>query len=449
MHVKLFGAAREVTGSCYLVESSKAKILIDCGLFQGTTLAHSKNFEPLGFDPKSLDAVFVTHAHLDHTGRLPVLIKNDYKGPIYTTPPTAKLTQLVLEDAAEIMHEEFERSYTPKLYEISDVAGVVNQTKVLDEHKSIEVKDLKVEFFNAGHIFGSVFVKVTSNDGKCVVFSGDLGNTSTPLLKQKDFLADADVLFIESTYGNRIHEDDSTRDKLLKQTVINTIKNKGVLMIPAFAIERTQEILFELNNFVENKLIPPVDVYLDSPMAIKASKIFNAFPKYYSREALRLIAVGDKLFDFPGMRMTLTRDESKIINESPQPKVIIAGSGMMNGGRILHHLVRYLSDKNSTLLVIGFQAHGTLGHKLYQGQTRVNVLNEQIDVKAKVVSIGAYSAHADQRMLLDWIKSSPKPPKRVYCTHGEEAASAALATCIEEELKITADVPRMGEMIEI
>ncbi len=449
MLVTLFGAAREVTGSCYYLESNKTRILVDCGLFQGTTLAHSKNFEPFGFDVSKLDAVVVTHAHLDHVGRLPVLVKNGFKGRIFLTPPTAKLTQLVLEDAAEIMDEEFQRSYTPKLYSNEDVAGVVSLFKTIDDNSPIKIKDLKVTYHNAGHIFGSSFLSIEAGDGSRAVFSGDLGNVNTPLLQPKDALTMTDTLFIESTYGNRIHENESTRAELLKKTIVETINKKGVLMIPSFAIERTQEILFELNHFVENKLMPPVDIYLDSPMAIKASAIFDQFPKYYNREALRLIAAGDKLFEFPGLKETLSREDSKTINQAPRPKVIIAGSGMMNGGRILHHLVRYLGDKNSTVLIIGYQAEGTLGRRLYTGEKHVTVLSERIDVKAKITSIGAYSAHADQRMLLDWIKTATKLPKKIYCTHGEEAASAALATRIKDEMEVTADVPRFGETIEI
>ncbi|MHB8831243.1 MAG: MBL fold metallo-hydrolase RNA specificity domain-containing protein [Patescibacteria group bacterium] len=449
MLVTLFGAAREVTGSCYYLESNKTRILVDCGLFQGTTLAHSKNFEPFGFDVPKLDAVVVTHAHLDHVGRLPVLVKNGFKGQIFLTPPTAKLTQLVLEDAAEIMDEEFQRSYTPKLYSKEDVAGVVSLFKTIDDNSPIKIKDFKVTYHNAGHIFGSSFLSIEAGDGSRAVFSGDLGNINTPLLQPKDALTTTDTLFIESTYGNRIHENESTRAELLKKTIVETINKKGVLMIPSFAIERTQEILFELNHFVENRLMPPVDIYLDSPMAIKASVIFDQFPKYYNREALRLIAAGDKLFEFPGLKETLSREDSKTINQAPRPKVIIAGSGMMNGGRILHHLVRYLGDKNSTVLIIGYQAEGTLGRRLYTGEKNVTVLSERINVKAKITSIGAYSAHADQRMLLDWIKTATKLPKKIYCTHGEEAASAALATRIKDEMEVTADVPRFGETIEI
>jgi metallo-beta-lactamase family protein len=448
MQITLFGAAREVTGSCYHLTNRKTKILVDCGLFQGTTLAHSKNFEPLGFKASDLDAVIVTHAHLDHTGRLPLLVKNGFKGPVYMTPPTAALTQLVLEDAAEIMQEEAEMSYTPPLYSQKDLAGLLKLFKPINDRASFRVKDLEITSHNAGHIFGSAFLGIRDKASR-VVFSGDLGNNNVPILQPKDPLIPTDTLFIESTYGNRIHEDEATRSQMLKQAVVDTIKRKGVLLIPAFAIERTQEILYELNHLVENRLIPAVDVFLDSPMAIKASDIFGDYPKYYNREALRLIASGDDFFKFPGLTNTLTRDESKTINQAPRPKVIIAGSGMMNGGRILHHLVRYLSDKKSTLLIIGYQAQGTLGRKIYSGEKRVSVLSEMVEVKANVVTIGAYSAHADQRMLLDWIKTAPEAPKRIFCSHGEEASAAALATRIGEELRIKADVPRFGETIKI
>jgi metallo-beta-lactamase family protein len=254
---------------------------------------------------------------------------------------------------------------------------------------------------------------------------------------------------MESTYGNRLHEKLNERDHQLKDIVTRTIKKGGVLIIPAFAIERTQFLLFELNHLVENRLIPPVEIFLDSPMAIRASEVFQEYPEYYNKEALRLVSSGDDLFTFPGLRKTLSRDESKLINDAPKPKVIIAGSGMMNAGRILHHLVRYLGDKKSTVLIVGYQAQGTLGRRLYSGERQVQVLQEHINVKAEIISIGAYSAHADQGQLVKWISSAAMPPKQVYCTHGEEAASAALASRITEETGIPADVPRPGDTIKV
>ncbi len=448
MKITPYGAAREVTGSCYLIETEKAKILVDCGLFQGYSLAFSKNFEPWAFDASTVDAVFITHAHLDHTGRLPFLCKSGFTGPVYLTPPTAKLAQLILEDAENIMEEDFQRTHAPKLYDRHDVDCCVDRFKPMSDESAICVKDLKITFHNAGHIFGSAFICLEDMKGHRAVFSGDLGNVDTPLVKPKHELCDADALFIESTYGNRIHEDQASRVQLLKKTIIETVKRNGVLLIPAFAVERTQELLYELNHLVENRLMPAVDIYLDSPMAIKASRIFDDYPDYYSRDAFKLIASGDELFDFPGLTLTMSKDESKAINQAPWPKVIIAGSGMMSGGRIMHHLVRYLGDPKTTLLIIGYQTEGTLGRKIYSGEKKVWVLNEMIEVKAQIVSIGSYSAHADQHMLIDWIKSADRPPKHIYCVHGEENAAAALATRIREELGLKADVPRFGQTIE-
>ncbi|MFZ6015064.1 MAG: MBL fold metallo-hydrolase RNA specificity domain-containing protein [Patescibacteria group bacterium] len=449
MKITPLGAAREVTGSCYYIETKKAKVLVDCGAFQGSAFAQAKNFQEFAFNPKELDAVFVTHAHLDHTGRLPQLYKRGYKGQIYLTSPTKDLTRLILEDAEEIMQENFVRNYSPKLFDREDVDNCLRQMKSISDKTAICVKDLEIKYHNAGHILGSSFIQIKEKGNGTATFSGDLGNVNTPILRQKTPLNSTDALFIESTYGNRIHEDEKTRWKILETAIKNTIKKGGVLLIPAFAIERTQELLYELNHLVENRLIPFVDIYMDSPMADKATGVFQKYESYYSKKAMDLIASGDKLFDFPGLKITKTRDESKTINQAKWPKVIIAGAGMMNGGRILHHLIRYLGDKKSTLLIIGYQAEGTLGRHLYRGEKLVHILDEAIEVKANVVCIGGYSAHADQQMLIDWINTAPNPPGHVYCTHGEEDASAALATRITKDLGIPADVPRNGETINI
>ncbi|MBU2566053.1 MBL fold metallo-hydrolase [Patescibacteria group bacterium] len=449
MQIIPIGAAREVTGSCFHITSKKTQVLVDCGIFQGSTFARSKNFEDFGFDPKQIDAVFVTHAHLDHTGRLPLLIKRGFKGKIYLTPPTLDLTRLVLEDSVEIMEMDHKRYYTPMLFTKKDVQQTLKYMHPISDNGAICFKDLQIQFHNAGHILGSAFIQITEQKGGTATFSGDLGNVNTPILMQKDNLNNTDALFIESTYGNRIHEDPEQRWIELKSAIIKTIKQDGVLLIPAFAIERTQELLFELNNLVENRLMPFVNIYLDSPMATEATDIFKKYKKYYSKKALHLIAQGDKLFDFPGLQITKTKDQSKTINQADWPKVIIAGAGMMNGGRILHHLIRYLGNKRCTVLIIGYQASGTLGRKLYNGEKRLKVLNEFIEVKTNVTSIGGYSAHADQNMLIDWIKSAKVLPKHIFCTHGEDEAAVALATRIKQDLNINAEAPRPGQIINI
>ncbi|MFA5185418.1 MAG: MBL fold metallo-hydrolase [Patescibacteria group bacterium] len=449
MRVTFCGAAREVTGSCHFVEAGDSRILLDCGMFQGSAFADAKNFNDFCFDPKTIDAVVVTHAHLDHVGRLPKLIKQGFKGKIYMTPPTARLAKLVLEDAEQVMEDEYRRNFRPKLYEREDVDRVMDMIVPADYSRRVKLDGLSFRYRDAGHILGSAFIEMEEAGGPRIAFSGDLGNVPDQILKPTAQLAGQDALIVESTYGNRLHEKMDTRESELKKCIMDTMKQKGVLLIPAFAIERTQLLLFELNHLVENRLIPAVDIYLDSPLGIRASEVMRDFPEDYNAQALKLVAGGDDILVFPGLHKTLSRDESKIINEAPRPKVIIAGSGMMNGGRILHHLVRYLSDKRTTVLIIGYQASGTLGRRLYSGEKRVEVLGERVEVKAQIKAIGSFSAHADQQQILNWISAAEKLPAKIYCVHGEEDAAAALATRLNQKLNIPVDVPRYQETIEI
>ncbi len=449
MKITFLGATREVTGSCYLVEAGRTRLLVDCGMFQGSAFTEAKNFEDFAFDPKTIDAVIVTHAHLDHVGRLPKLVKEGFHGRIYLTPPTAKIAHVVLTDAEHIMKDEWRKHARPMLYEGDDVEHAAQRFIPVDYSRTVKLPNVSLRFRDAGHIFGSAFVELTESGGGRTVFSGDLGNRDVPILRPTAQMASADAVIVESTYGNRLHEDESTRETRLKKAITDTVKNNGVLVIPAFAIERTQQVLYEMNEMVERGEIPQVDIFLDSPMAIRVTDIISEYPRYYDSDAMKHISKGDNMFHFPGLRLCMTKDDSKIINDVPPPKVIIAGAGMMNGGRIQHHLVRYLGRKSTTVLIIGYQAEGTLGRQLYSGKKVVNVLNERVDVKANIVSIGAYSAHADQLKLVEWISSAPKKPTNVYCTHGEEAAAGALASRINEELGVSADVPRLGETVEV
>lgn len=449
MKISFHGATREVTGSCYLVETDRQRILVDCGMFQGSVFADAKNFRDFGFDPTTIDALIVTHAHLDHVGRIPKLIKAGFKGKIFATPPTVDLTKLVLEDAEQVMEDAYKREMRPKLYELEDVERAMDLFIPSEYSKRFQIGDVAFRFRDAGHILGSSFVEMEQKGGPRIAFSGDLGNVPDPILKPTAQLAEQDVLIIESTYGNRLHEHIDSRDEDLKTHILQTIKKKGVLLIPAFAVERTQELLFELDQLTTRKAIPPVDIYLDSPLAIKASAVMERYPEYYNQNTLHLVRTGDDPFEFPRLHKTSTREDSKVINSAPKPKIIIAGSGMMNGGRILHHLVRYLGSPSTTVLIIGYQAHGTLGRKLYTGEKMVDVLGERINVKAEIHSIGAYSAHADQRQLLNWVQHAEHAPSHIYCTHGEEAASAALASRITEEMGIPADVPRFEQVLTV
>lgn len=449
MRITLHGAAREVTGSCYCVETKHTRVLVDCGMFQGSSYNDARNFRDFSFDAGDIDAVIITHAHLDHIGRLPKLTKEGFTGPIYLTPPTRDIARIVLEDANDIMEEEFKREYRPKLYEREDLERTLTFTKTLNYSRWKTIGDIRFRFRDAGHIFGSAFVELEENGGPRAVFSGDIGNADTPILRPTAQMGTSDAVFIESTYGNRIHEDPGTRMDVFKRIIDRTIRQRGVLLIPAFAVERTQAILYDLNTFVEERRIKPIDAYIDSPMAIQVTEVMKRYPEYYDREALGHVTRGDDLFDFPRLQLTRTRNESKMINTSPNPKIIIAGSGMMNGGRIKHHLIRYLGKRSTTLFIVGYQANGTLGRSLYEGAKRVTIFHESINVKAKIVSIGSFSAHGDQHKLIDWIRSAPSLTKHVYCTHGEEGAAVALATKVKDDLGIPARAPRFGETITI
>ncbi|MBD3251715.1 MBL fold metallo-hydrolase [Candidatus Uhrbacteria bacterium] len=449
MKITPHGAAREVTGSCYRLESAQTRILVDCGMHQGSAYNDARNYRPFGFDPSTIDAVIITHTHLDHIGRLPKLIREGFRGPIYLTKPTKDLARILLEDAYGIMKEDFEREYRPMLYELEDVEACMELMEGKSYSRWKRIGDLKFRFRDAGHIFGSAFVELEDDAGKHVVFSGDLGNVDTPILRPTAQMAAADAVFIETTYGNRIHEDHKERMEVFRSVILETIKQRGVLLIPAFAVERTQDLLYHMNRMVEDEGLEPVDTYIDSPMAIRVTDVMKRYPEYYDKAALARVMRGDDFFDFPGLRLTKTRNESMLINDAPYPKIIFAGSGMMTGGRIQHHLVRYLGKRNTIVFIVGYQASGTLGRKIYEGQKVVKVLREMVPVKAKIVSMGSFSAHADQTKLLNWLRGAATLPKHVYCVHGEAEASAAFATRVKDELKIQADVPRNEETITV
>lgn len=441
-----------MTGSNYLIETPKAKVLIDCGLHQGSSFCEDLNFEPFLYDPKSIDAVFITHAHIDHTGRLPQLYKAGFRGKIYSTPPTKDFSEHLLIDSEHLLIREAEKRNAAPLYTINEINETMGLWEGIKYHKKIRVKDLEFELFDAGHILGSSFIAVYTNDGKKIVFSGDLGNVATPLVKDTEALADADYVLVESTYGNRIHENLDIRKDMVEDAIENTVKFGGTLLIPAFAMERTQDILFELNELVENDRIPKIPVFIDSPLAIKLTSVYKKYSQdsdYFDKESLAIMKQGDKIFDFPGLKFSLTVEQSKEINEVLPPKVIIAGSGMSQGGRILHHEMRYLSDPKSAILFIGYQAKGSLGRQILDGAKIVKIFGEEVPVKCRMVKIGGYSAHADQIKLLDWLRSSQKSLKKIFVVQGEEEQSIPFAQKIIDELAVETVVPSRGDSVEL
>lgn len=445
MKVSFHGAAGEVTGSCTMLETQGQKILIDCGLFQGSDFADGKNFEDFSFDPKEISAVILTHTHLDHIGRLPKLIKNGFTGLIYATPPTADLVGLVLEDAYEIMEYNHKKFGAPLLYALEDVNAVTARMKTYHYENSFNLgrgglfnkNKIIVTFHEAGHIFGSAFVEIKS-EGKKLIFSGDIGNVSVPILKDTaDLPEDVDFLLCESTYGNRLHPAGLDRKIVIENKIKEAMSRGGTLMIPAFSIERTQELLYILNKLidVQNKF-KNIPIFLDSPLAIRATRVFEHYTQYYDEEAAKYLKADENIFHFPNLTICESREDSKKINAVPGSKIIIAGAGMMNGGRILHHALRYLTDERSTLMFVGFQAPGTLGRKILMGESPVKILGERLPVKCRLDHIDVLSAHADQKRLIHWIGSARTWPKKIFLNHGETEVTTAFAQKINDEFGI-------------
>lgn len=480
MQITFYGAAGEVTGSNSLIEIGGFKILIDCGMFQGDPGVEVHNVDPLPYDASTITHVLVTHAHLDHVGRLPLLFKNGYKGHFFATKPTVELAKLIMEDAQSIMEYNHKKFGRPILYGPEDIAGVMEQFKGVEYGVSVILngasqrneeslsystmdrgpsatsaeaqddnagKTVKVIFHDVGHIFGSAFIEIEAA-GKRVVFSGDVGNVHVPILRDtEDLPKNIDVLVSESTYGDRLHTSLEERQQLVERMVAEAIDRGGVLMIPSFSLERTQELIYELNDLIDRKhRLKRVPIFLDSPLAIDALKVYRKYPQYYDEEAAKLFQAGDDLFTFPGLTATYTRDDSMKINNTPGAKIIIAGAGMMNGGRILHHALRYLSDARNTLLLIGYQSPGTLGQQIHSGMSPVTVLGEEVSVRCQVKMVGALSAHGDQNKLLEWIGAGQ--PKQVYLNHGDPPAKIALAKKLAElGIRATPVAPGMKVVI--
>ena len=448
------GGAKSVTGSNYLLETSKSKILVDCGLVQGAEHCPDVNWREFMYNPKDINALFITHTHTDHIGLVPKLVKDGYRGKIYATLPTLELAPIMLDDGQEIISQECRSKHKDLLYEKEDIEQCEEQFHPVKYKEVVQVADdIRVCFRDAGHILGSasleVWVKENGKESK-IVFSGDLGNPPTPLLAPIDYIEDSDYVLMETTYGDRLHEDRKERMSLLEEIIESVIKEKGVLMIPAFALERTQELLFELNHLVENKKIPKVPIFLDSPLAIKATEVYRHSKKYFNKNATDLILNGDDIFNFPDLKFTDTTEESKAINNVMPPKIIIAGSGMSNGGRILHHEKRYLSNSQNTILFIGYQAVGTLGRTISEGNKDVTIFGDTIPVNAKIKEIGGYSAHADQNGLFKWIENIHKGGslKKVFCVQGDEEPAATFAGIIKEKLNVEAVVPDEKDVFE-
>jgi metallo-beta-lactamase family protein len=461
IRITCLGAAGSVTGSNFLIESPGGKkMLVDCGLFQGGRQMESRNWEDWGFDPGEIETLFLTHAHIDHSGRIPKLVRDGFKGRIITSPPTAELCQVMLLDAAHIQEMDAEwqsrknkrqgKGDLDPLYTTGDAEACLILFSPVERDRIIDVEPgVKARLRNAGHILGSSILElwIEENDAPLkIVFSGDLGKQNQLIVRDPHEIFDADYLFIESTYGNRKHRSfEDSKDELVEAIRYSVAQDEKII-IPAFAVERTQEILYILGEFHRKGLIPDIPIYLDSPLAIKATEIFRKNKKYYDEEAQAIVEKGYDPFDMPNLKFTESTRESIAINEKAGSAIIIAGSGMCTAGRIKHHLKHNLWREGASVVIVGFQAEGTTGRKIVEGAKRVRIFRENVAVRAKVFTIGGFSAHADQDDLLQWISNFESNP-RVFVVHGERTASEALANMIRTRFNLETHIPTWKQQL--
>lgn len=462
MKIKILGAGKTVTGSCYSLSTKEEKILIDCGMFQGAKDMERLNYEKFNFNPGEYKALILTHSHLDHCGRIPKLTRLGFKGKIFATNATKELAYIILMDSANLAKKDTENEnkrrakegLAPRkpLYTEDDVRRTMKLFQVVPYEQDFKVTgNIIGRFYDAGHILGASSVQILVKEGrekKIVSFSGDLGQKQSILIRNTQYIPKSDYVFVESTYGDKLHPDIQERERELIRVINETYKKGGKLMIPSFAVERAQEIIYCIGKFQEQGLIPKMKVYLDSPMAMKATEVFSKFKEYYNSEVLKELKNRGDVFSFPNLVYTRTTQQSKVLNTITDPCIIIAGNGMCTGGRIKHHIRNSISDEKNTVLFVGFQVQGTLGYWLKKGEKRIRLLGVEVDVKAKIEAIEGFSGHADYKELIEWLNNFKPKPKKVFITHGEEEQIKSFSEKITK-LGYNNYIPSMNEELEI
>ena len=473
MQITFLGATKTVTGSNFLVEGAGKKFLVDCGMYQGSASDEFENEAPFLFDVNEIDFMLLTHAHIDHSGRIPKLYNEGYRNKVIATKATCDLCAIMLPDSGHIQEMEVEwknrkrerkgEKPLPPLYTAEDAAKCLEIFSPVQYNEIVEISDnIQVRFNDAGHMLGSAIIEVwITENGKRekIVFTGDLGNNDIPLLSPPTMISDADYLVMESTYGNRLHMRNDDKAKMFIDIVYETLEKGGTVVIPSFAVGRTQEILYELNRIKEvehseefykkYQRLMSVPVYVDSPLAISATEVFKENMNLFNEETQEIINEGDNPLEFDGLKFTRTADESKELNAREESSIIISASGMCEVGRIKHHLKHHLWDPNSTILFVGYQAPGTLGRKLVDGDKKVKIFGEEIAVNARIEYIEGYSGHADQEWLMNFVYSFTNPPKHIFLVHGEPEGQIELSKKLEENTQIPITIPDFGETYEL
>lgn len=439
--------AGTVTGANFLLEGNGKKFLVDCGLIQGEKFLDDLNWVPFPYDASEIDILFITHSHADHIGRIPKLIHEGFNGRIISTIPTKEISAIMLADTANILINEDEKGENniKEIYSQENIKKMSELWETIDYGEKLNVDHgFQFSFKDAGHILGSGMLEVLYN-GKKLVFTGDLGNSPSPLLPDTEVISDADYMVMESCYGDKNHEDRKIRRKELEDVIKSNYQNGGVLILPTFSLERTQELLYEINSLVENNIVPQMPIFLDSPLSIRLTDVYMKYDRYFNETARNIIKKGDNLFDFPGLRRTPNTEDSKGILEVPSPKIVIAGSGMSNGGRILHHEKNYLPDKRNTILLTGYQSAGTMGRLIQDGAKKIRIMGEDVPVRAQVAFISAYSGHKDSDHLIEFVGNTAKTLKKVFAVMGEPKSAMFLAQKINDNFGVKSYAPNSSE----
>ena len=463
IRLSFLGATQNVTGSRYLLEANSIRLLVDCGLYQEREL-RGRNWDPFPVSPDTIDAVLLTHAHLDHCGLLPKLVREGFCGKIYCTNATAEIAQIVLLDSAHLQEAdaEFKRKRHDRegrqvpypeipLYTVEEAKASFPLFSSLRYDERSQIGDgIEVTFHDAGHILGSSMIKVKvsrNGEDRTILFSGDVGRWNRPILRDPTLFDESDYVLVESTYGDRLHEERKDVNEMLADVINFTQQAGGNIVIPSFAIERAQEILYRLNELLDEDSIPHLMVFMDSPMAISVTEVFKHHPELFDEEMMALLRSGESPFDFPGLKMTRSVGESKAINYIKGTVIIIAGSGMCTGGRIKHHLVRNISRPESTILFVGYQAVGTLGRQIVAGDKEVRILGQMYPVRARIAQISGFSAHADRDGLFRWLSGLKKSPRHLFITHGESDAAGYFANFLREKVRWKVSVPEYQDEV--